>query len=36
MEERYDPQTIEPRWQKAWADADLFRAVPDPAKPRCA
>ena len=30
MDERYDPQTIEPKWQKAWAEADLFRAVPGP------
>jgi leucyl-tRNA synthetase len=34
MDERYDPQAIEPKWQKAWAEADLFRAVPDPAKPK--
>ncbi|WP_308917147.1 leucine--tRNA ligase [Jannaschia sp. LMIT008] len=25
----YDPAAIEPRWQSAWADADLFRACRD-------
>ncbi len=25
MATRYDPQTAEPRWRKAWADAGLFR-----------
>jgi leucyl-tRNA synthetase len=34
MDERYDPQAIEPKWQKAWAEADLFRAIPDPKKPK--
>jgi leucyl-tRNA synthetase len=34
MDERYDPQVIEPKWQQAWADADLFRANPDPRQPK--
>jgi leucyl-tRNA synthetase len=34
MEERYDPQVIEPKWQEAWATTDLFRAAPDPTKPK--
>ena len=31
---RYDPATIEPRWQTAWAEADTFKATRDPAKPK--
>ena len=32
---RYNPQESEPRWRKAWADADVFRAGPvDAADPR--
>ena len=32
---RYNPQESEPRWRKAWADADIFRAGPvDQADPR--
>jgi leucyl-tRNA synthetase len=27
--ERYDPKTIEPRWQRVWEDADAFH-VPNP------
>ncbi|MDX6470950.1 MAG: leucyl-tRNA synthetase, partial [Gaiellaceae bacterium] len=27
--ERYDPRTIEARWQRVWEDAKAFR-VPDP------
>jgi leucyl-tRNA synthetase len=34
MDERYDPQVIEPKWQQAWAEAGIFRAVPDEAKPK--
>ena len=29
----YDPRTIEERWQKAWADADSFRAPERPERP---
>ena len=25
----YDTATLEPKWQAAWAEADLFRAQPD-------
>ncbi|MFI4966950.1 MAG: leucine--tRNA ligase, partial [Caulobacterales bacterium] len=31
---RYNPKETEPRWRKAWADADAFRAVMDPARPK--
>jgi leucyl-tRNA synthetase len=27
--ERYDPKTIEPKWQRVWEDADAFH-VPNP------
>jgi leucyl-tRNA synthetase len=31
---RYDPAQIEPRWQAAWDDADLFAARHDPDRPK--
>jgi leucyl-tRNA synthetase len=31
---RYNPKETEPKWRKAWADADAFRAVMDPARPK--
>ena len=31
---RYDPATIEPKWQKAWEEAGAFAARRDPAKPK--
>lgn len=31
---RYDPATIEPKWQKAWEEAGAFVARRDPAKPK--
>jgi len=31
---RYNPKETEPKWRKAWSDADVFRAVADPAKPK--
>ncbi len=31
---RHDPAEIEPRWQKAWDEAGIFRARRDPAKPK--
>ncbi len=31
---RYDPATIEPKWQKAWDEAGAFAARRDPAKPK--
>ena len=31
---RYNPKETEPRWRKAWADADAFRAVIDPLRPK--
>ena len=32
--EHYDPQAIEARWQKAWADNGAFAVTEDPAKPK--
>jgi len=31
---RYDPSVIEPRWQKAWDEAEVFAAKADPARPK--
>ena len=31
---RYNPKDTEPKWRKAWADADAFRAVIDPSRPK--
>jgi leucyl-tRNA synthetase len=31
---RYNPKETEPKWRKAWADADAFRAVIDPSRPK--
>jgi leucyl-tRNA synthetase len=31
---RYNPKETEPKWRKAWADADAFRAVMQPGKPK--
>ncbi|MDB5450316.1 MAG: leuS [Phenylobacterium sp.] len=31
---RYNPKETEPKWRKAWDDADAFRATIDPAKPK--
>ncbi len=31
---RYLASEIEPKWQKAWDDAQIFQAVRDPAKPK--
>jgi len=31
---RYNPKETEPKWRKAWTDADVFRAVADPNKPK--
>lgn len=30
----YDPKSIEPKWQKRWEDGKLFKAEPDPSKPK--
>ncbi len=32
MDERYQPDAIEARWQRYWEERELFRAVEDPAK----
>ncbi|MCC6628154.1 MAG: leucine--tRNA ligase [Chloroflexi bacterium] len=34
MDERYRPQAVEATWQQRWADTDLYRAVPDPSRPK--
>ncbi|MDD7972108.1 leucine--tRNA ligase [Roseinatronobacter alkalisoli] len=31
---RYQPQTLEARWQYAWNDAEVFKARRDPARPK--
>jgi leucyl-tRNA synthetase len=31
---RYNPKDTEPKWRKAWADADAFRAEADPSRPK--
>ncbi|MFZ1468530.1 MAG: leucine--tRNA ligase [Paracoccaceae bacterium] len=31
---RYDPTVMEPRWQKAWDEAQAFAAKADPARPK--
>jgi leucyl-tRNA synthetase len=32
--QRYNPKEIEPRWQKKWAEEDLYKATEDPKKPK--
>jgi leucyl-tRNA synthetase len=32
--EPYDPQRVETKWQKAWADSGIFKVAPDPARPK--
>ena len=34
MQDRYDPKSIEPRWQEHWAKKDLFRAGARPGAPK--
>jgi leucyl-tRNA synthetase len=34
MEERYDPKTIEPKWQAEWERAQLYLTREDPAQPK--
>ena len=29
---RYDPKTIEPKWQKVWADTKIYEVDEDPTK----
>ncbi|MHA2620826.1 MAG: leucine--tRNA ligase [bacterium JZ-2024 1] len=31
---KYEPTRIEPKWQERWANAGVFRAHPDPGKPK--
>jgi leucyl-tRNA synthetase len=31
---RYNPKETEPKWRNAWAEADAFRAVIDPSRPK--
>jgi len=34
VSKRYDPQAIEPKWQKRWAECELFKAKDDSSKPK--
>lgn len=34
MDERYDPQVIEAKWQKQWEASRLFSVAEDPARPK--
>jgi leucyl-tRNA synthetase len=34
MQERYNPQQIEQKWQAAWQDDQLFKVAHDPSKPK--
>src|SRR6202045_2503814 len=34
MEDRYDPQTIEPKWRDEWERTDLYLTREDPARPK--
>ena len=34
MNERYEPHSVEPRWQKRWEEAGAFRAGRSPGEPR--
>ena len=32
MEQRYHPESVEPKWQKKWDDQQLFKVTEDPSK----
>jgi len=32
--EPYDPQHVETKWQKIWAEAGIFKVAPDPSRPK--
>lgn len=34
MKQKYDPQTVEKKWQKFWKDKQTFKAEIDPTKPK--
>jgi len=34
MSSKYMPSQIEPKWQKAWEDQDLYATVEDPSRPK--
>ncbi len=34
MAERYDPATIEAKWQRRWEESGLYRTVEDPTRPK--
>ncbi len=34
MDVKYNPETIEIKWQRRWEDADLFKAVEEPQRPK--
>ena len=34
MEERYEPEQIEKKWQRTWQDQDIFKVEVDPSRPK--
>ena len=32
--EKYDPKTLEPKWQQVWADTNLYRAIDGDPRPK--
>ncbi len=34
MVERYDAQSVEPRWQQRWEESGIYEANPDPSRPK--
>lgn len=34
MESRYNPASIEQKWQKTWVEQDLYKTITDPTKPK--
>ncbi len=34
MADKYNPQEIEPKWQKRWEEDKLYKAVKDPSRPK--
>ncbi len=34
MENKYQPELIEPKWQKFWQEKKLFKVAEDPSKPK--
>ncbi len=34
MQQRYNPQTVEEKWQKIWQEKQVFKVEPDPDRPK--